>query len=152
MAGQTIAGRVLSGQSGLPIRGVSVLLIDSLGVATRTTLSDALGLYALLAPLQGFYTVRVQRGNFTSLATEPFHLSVGQRIQVDLHVPPPVHSLPPITIVAPASIPWMGVLAGFHRRRSRRTVSYASGFVRWSDSTTHCNAPAPSAPARREND
>lgn len=116
LAAQTITGRILADPSGLPVAGAYVLLIDSAGVVTRAVVSDSLGAYGLIAPRHGFYTVRVRQGNFASSASEPFHLSSRRRIEVDLHLPLPIHTLPAITVVAPASARLTGMLAGFQRR------------------------------------
>src|SRR5262245_4783342 len=58
VTGQTIIGKVLDDSNGAPIRVADVQLLDTEGTARARAVSDTAGLFRLVAPVPGKYTLR----------------------------------------------------------------------------------------------
>ncbi len=115
---QAVRGFVVSGTPMAPVAGVFVLLVDTAGTVSRAGVSDSTGAYALLAPVAGIYTLQVQSGGYGPFLSDPFPLPRGQTLQLDLHVPRRIYTLPAVTIAGEAGAP-AGVLSGFYERLDR---------------------------------
>ncbi len=118
--GQSVGGRVLTGAPERPLSGAFVLLLDSAGAVTRVVVTDSAGMYAVLAPSDGLYNIRVRHGGYDMVTTAPLRLRSGESVLADLFLPQTVFVLDPVTVSASATtVPTVGVLAGFYRRMAR---------------------------------
>ncbi|MFC1661715.1 carboxypeptidase-like regulatory domain-containing protein, partial [Gemmatimonadota bacterium] len=59
--GQAIRGTVLDNESGMPVDGASVMLVDLDQKIATGVLSDSAGAFIMIAPRTGRYVVRCER-------------------------------------------------------------------------------------------
>lgn len=83
-AAQTVAGRVVEAETGMPVASALVVLETPAGDRHAVVLADAQGRYTLPARAAGDYTVRAERVGFASGAPAPVRLEAGQTVQVDV--------------------------------------------------------------------
>jgi hypothetical protein len=78
---QTVHGRVTEAESGEPVAGAIVLLLDESGARRNATLSDASGAYRIMAPGAGTYRLRVERVGYAGTTSAPLRLQAGQTVE-----------------------------------------------------------------------
>ena len=86
VSAQIVRGVIAEADGGAPIPGVFVVLVDSTGRARTGVLTDARGWYAIGAAVGGTYRVRAERIGHASTLSEPFVLTAGNAITVDVRV------------------------------------------------------------------
>ncbi len=77
VAAQTVRGTVIEAETGSPVVGAIVMLLDSRNVRVGATLSDEAGAFTLGAPAAGTYTVLIERIGIRSLRSPPMSLARG---------------------------------------------------------------------------
>lgn len=78
---QTVQGRVTEAESGDPVAGAIVLLLDEGGTRRGATLSDPSGAYRVTAPGPGTYRLRVERVGYAASTSAPVRLEAGQTVE-----------------------------------------------------------------------
>ncbi len=86
-AAQRVRGRITDQDSGLPIGGAFVILVDTSGRSLIAVLSDAAGVYHLAAPVAGTYRLRIERMGHGDTTTELLNLAAGASVTKDVAVP-----------------------------------------------------------------
>lgn len=81
---QTVAGRVVEAESGLPVPGAVVQLLDGGGARVAAVLADSAGRYRLSAPAAGTYALRAERVGFATAAAATVTLADGQTLARDV--------------------------------------------------------------------
>lgn len=102
-AAQTVRGAVLQEDSGAPIQGAMVVLVDDDGVAVASTLSNEAGRFLLRAREPGRFRLRVQRIGFRDAESPVLSLDAGATVEREI-------------IAAPAAIVLEGITAQARRR------------------------------------
>ena len=100
---QTIRGRVLEEDTGVPVSGAMVVLTDSSGQLAARRLTDNLGSFLLSAPRAGTYRIQADRIGYASVLSPPLEPGPGDTVSYDIVVP-----VDPITL--------RGILVGAERR------------------------------------
>lgn len=72
---QVVQGRVVDAETGGPVAGATVRLIDASGEERSRTAADSVGRYRVSAPEPGRYTVRAEMLGYQTGETEPLLLS-----------------------------------------------------------------------------
>lgn len=78
LSAQRVRGLLLDSDTGLPIEGALVLLLDEAGDEMGGALSNDQGRFLLRAPGSGRYAVRAERIGFESVASAPIYLGHGR--------------------------------------------------------------------------
>lgn len=78
---QTVEGRVVDAESGVPIPGALVRLLEPSGRGVAAALADASGGYRLTAPGAGTYQVRAERVGFATAPAATMTLADGQTLR-----------------------------------------------------------------------
>jgi len=81
---QTLEGSLTDRESGLPVDGALVLLMDGEGQELLGRISDEEGLFRLVAPGPGSYRLRVVRIGYASFFSDPIPLLEGDTEVVHL--------------------------------------------------------------------
>ena len=84
LGAQTVVGRVLAPESGAPLHGVLVSLIDSAGVRVAAGFADEQGRFTLGISPGGPYTVRAEIVGRVTVNSTPFTLSGGESRTIEL--------------------------------------------------------------------
>ncbi|HEU5209233.1 MAG TPA: carboxypeptidase regulatory-like domain-containing protein [Longimicrobiales bacterium] len=84
---QRVQGRVTDQDTGLPVAGAFVTLLEPAGRAITAILTDAAGAYHLTAPAAGSFRVRVERLGHASTTTEPLQVGIEAVVTRDIVVP-----------------------------------------------------------------
>lgn len=100
---QTLRGRVLEEDTGVPVSGAMVVLTDSSGEPAGRGLSDNLGSFLLEAPRAGTYAIQADRIGYASVLSSPLQLGPADTVSHDMIVP-----IEPITLA--------GIVVGAERR------------------------------------
>lgn len=87
-AAQAISARVVEGESGRPVVGALLSLVDVSGREVAAGLSDADGRVVLRAWSAGEYRVRSEQVGFSSVVTPPISVAVGQTVERKLTISP----------------------------------------------------------------
>ncbi len=85
LAGQTVQGQLLDRDTGTPVEGALVLLLDEEGTRVHGYLSNAAGRFLLRAPGPGRFTVRTERIGFETVSSEPMDLALHQTFALNLY-------------------------------------------------------------------
>jgi hypothetical protein len=81
---QVVEGTVTSGDTGAPIRGAVVRLLDARGDASAEGVTDDAGAFSLRASAAGRYRLRAERVGYESVTSDAFDLAVGDVRHVPL--------------------------------------------------------------------
>lgn len=77
-ASQSVRGLVVEADTGEPISGALVMLLDADSTAAATAMSSSNGAYYLRAPAPGTYRLRADRIGYGSTLSEPLELAEGE--------------------------------------------------------------------------
>ncbi len=77
---QTVRGTVVDAESGQPVAGAVVVLLDQQGRRHGAVLSGAAGEYQLRAPHAGGYVLRAERVGYQSITSPPLRLAEGETV------------------------------------------------------------------------
>lgn len=97
---QTIAGVVLDQETGEPIEGVSVNLLDSGERAVAGGLSGATGGFIIRAPWTGRFQVRFERIGYATATSAEIDLIPGDTVDVEMRLSVQAVDLAPLTILS----------------------------------------------------
>lgn len=81
---QSVSGTLIASDTGEPVEGAMLHLLDSSGATVGSRLSDAAGRFLLLAPAPGTYTVRADRIGHASTFSDPLMLTGSESVAVEL--------------------------------------------------------------------
>jgi hypothetical protein len=139
---QLVSGRVLHATSGDGLNQAAVLLIDSIGSTRARVITDTLGAFRLMPPLQGTYRLRAELIGFRTYQTDMLPLALGRHTEVELRLAQEAIALEPLKVVA--SNPFhAGRLHEYYQRVEwTRRVGMGRVFVR--DEVERMNMPRPS--------
>jgi hypothetical protein len=119
---QIVRGTITEQATGLPVRGVGVLLRDLAARPRMAALSDSLGRYSMTAPQSGSYVLNFSRAGLNALDGVAVALSAGSEKVVDATLTRSVTKLATVDVVGesvverPAGNPHK--YDEFHRRRA----------------------------------
>lgn len=97
-AAQAVRGAVVD-DAGAPVPAAAVLLVDGLGTVRHSVLSGSDGGFALRAPQEGTYSIRVERVGFTP-ATATVQLAAGETAELRIRASQARVTLPPVRATA----------------------------------------------------
>lgn len=128
---QAVRGQVTNEQTGAPVNGVSVNLLDSAGVVLLLLTTPSDGRFELRAPAPGSYRVRFLVPGYRQLVTPMLNLATDQTIEYPLKLAPIAPRLLDTLLVEGKPVPRL--LAGFYQRRQVGHGDYATReeFERW---------------------
>lgn len=112
---QSVGGTVIAGQTGNPVAGALVLLLDASGQEVARSQSDPGGRYTVSAPGPGRYRLRFLVPGYRPLASAPFDLVAGPPLEYPLRLTAVAPELLDTLIVEGRPIPIH--LGMFYRRR-----------------------------------
>ena len=81
MAGQVIRGQLLNGETGLPLEGAMMVLLEG-GEEAAMVLTNGSGRFIIRTPGAGSFTVRADRIGHASTLSEPLSLSAGDTVDI----------------------------------------------------------------------
>jgi hypothetical protein len=130
---QLIFGRLLDDDTWDGIEGATVHLLDGLGADAARVLTDGEGLFRLISPRPGTYTLRAERIGYRTSDSPELHLMLGDTIGLDFHLSTEAVLLAPITVTASARA-WadrtrLVSMEGFLRRYERFSRSGFGEFL-----------------------
>lgn len=98
---QTVRGTVTDPESGEPLWGAVVVLLEGAEGETRAAgaIADEGGRYLVRAPAPGTYRLRAERIGFRSVTTAPFALGAEESLHLDLRAPVQAVALEEIRVV-----------------------------------------------------
>lgn len=77
---QTVRGTVVDAESGRPVVGAVVVLLDDAGRRHGAVLSNAAGEYRITAPRAGAYVLRAERVGYASIVSPALRLGEGETV------------------------------------------------------------------------
>ena len=86
VAAQTVQGQVAERHSARPLEGALVLLLDLSGVTRGGYLTNPAGRFLISAPGPGRYVLRTERIGYETVTSDPFVLSPGETLNLQLEV------------------------------------------------------------------
>jgi hypothetical protein len=115
---QRVEGLLRDAETGAPIGGATLRLLDAQGQAVSTGQSDARGLFTLRAPRPGLYRIEASRLGYREDATGTVDLTAGTEVEVELRLSSDAVRLDPLTVTG---IPRYERLeqSGFYARRDQ---------------------------------
>jgi hypothetical protein len=117
-----IAGQVLDDQTGQPVAGAMVTLLNARELRAGQTVTDSSGWFHLRVSAPDGYQLRVERPGYQGSASGMMTVSPDDTVQVELRVSTRSVLLAPMTVVAgPARLVSDQRLASFEWRRRRQT-------------------------------
>lgn len=121
---QVMRGRVVGDESGAPIGGVSISLVDSQDRVVKTTLSGESGLFVLQAPRTGRFRIRLEMIGYAESTSSEVDLLPPDTVEVELQLTVEPVPLSPLTIISdrrPLVIDTRLASWGYYDRRARFT-------------------------------
>ena len=97
---QAIRGLVLDADTGHPVDGVSVMLMDSDDGVAKGVLSNEVGSFLILAPRTGRYRVQLERIGYETTTSAAIDLLPPDTVEVQLRMSMEVVVLAPLTITS----------------------------------------------------
>jgi hypothetical protein len=87
VAGQEVRGTAVESETGRPLAGAFVSLVDAVGRTTVAALAEADGAFVLSGFQSGRYTLRVERIGYQTWTTDAFDVGPGGTVSRRLEVP-----------------------------------------------------------------
>jgi len=81
---QTVQGQLTDPDTGTPVEGALVLLLNEAGEEVGGYLTNQAGRFIIRAPEQGMFTLRAERIGYQTTTSDPFHLEGGQQFGIRL--------------------------------------------------------------------
>lgn len=115
---QRVEGLLRDAETGAPIAGATLRLLDGQGQAVATAQSGPRGLFTLRAPQPGLYRIQASRLGYREDATGTVDLTAGTEVEVELRLSSDAVRLDPLTVTG---IPRYERLeqSGFYARRDQ---------------------------------
>jgi hypothetical protein len=82
--GQIAQGQLLDAETGVPVEGALVLLLDQAGEEVGGYLTNNAGRFIIQAPASGTYTLRAERIGYETVSSDPFQLRQAERFGIRL--------------------------------------------------------------------
>ena len=98
--GQTIRGVIADRTSGLPVPGVTIVLLDSANASLASVLSDEQGKFTVRAPTAGLYRLRLEAVGFFSDTTADLRVVEGENPTQTVTFNRRIRDLPAVTVTA----------------------------------------------------
>ncbi|HEX2080929.1 MAG TPA: carboxypeptidase-like regulatory domain-containing protein [Longimicrobium sp.] len=113
---QRVNGRLLDAETGAPIAGATLLLVNEQGQTVHSVVSNGAGGFELRAPAPGIYRLRASRLGYREGTSRPVDLAANGVLSVELRLTSSAVQLEPLTVTG---IPQYERLAenGFYERR-----------------------------------
>jgi hypothetical protein len=96
-AAQVVRGQVHDQVTGLPVRGVFVVLADAKGTGRYGLLTDSTGQFIIRAPAAGSYQLTAQRLGYQTVTPTVFNLNPGEVRTIALELPVQALRLPELS-------------------------------------------------------
>lgn len=110
-ASQIVKGRVIDAGDE-PVGGVTITLLDTLGVEHRQAASNIAGEFIIMIPASGTYLLRASRLGHETIQTPPIPIGDGEVVEVELRLDAESAGLEPLRVVERRRETW--------RERDRR--------------------------------
>jgi hypothetical protein len=135
---QTIRGALVDDQTGSPIDGASVMLVDPDERVAGGVLSDSTGFFILTAPRTGRYRLRLERLGYHTTTSTEIDLLPPDTLQVEFRMSVEPVAVPGLTIInrdAPLVMDTRLARLGFYDRRAHYGVrgTASSHFLDYDD-------------------
>ncbi|MGD2215823.1 MAG: carboxypeptidase-like regulatory domain-containing protein [Gemmatimonadales bacterium] len=87
---QVISGRAVDADSGEPVEGVLITLLDSRDTPRADVVSDSAGKFIILVPARGTYVLQASRLGYETARTRPIRIAADEALELELqlHVRP----------------------------------------------------------------
>lgn len=120
LSAQGIRGRVLDAETGQPVAGATVEVLDAGEVALRRVVTDTAGGFSLRVAETGRYHLRSERIGYETVTSPPIDMVAGDTLVVELRMATEAVVLAPLTITASSRrSPWDRTLDEFYERQRR---------------------------------
>jgi hypothetical protein len=96
---QAITGRAVDANTGTPVEGVAIALLDSLGTTRGSVLSDSAGEFSIAVPAPGAYALWVNRIGYQTVQTRPIDIWGAETVEVEILLDVRAVELDPLTVV-----------------------------------------------------
>ena len=117
-----VAGQVLDDQTGQPVPGATITLLNTRELRAGQAVTDSTGWFHLRITAPDGYQLRVERPGYQGSTSRVMTVSADDTVQVELRVSTRAVLLAPLTVVAgPARLVSDQRLASFEWRRRRQT-------------------------------
>jgi hypothetical protein len=123
---QVILGIVVEEGSRDPVAGAEVALIASSGSQLSSVLADSAGVFRVVPPTAGAYTLQVRRLGYADYVSDAVAVERGETVEVEIRLGRAVIPLDPLIVTARTRD--TGRMAGFNDRM--RTQSFGRFFTR----------------------
>ena len=114
---QTIIGKVLDDASGAAIKVVDVQLLDAQGTPRARAVTDTAGLFRLVAPVPGRYTIRASLIGYTTTVSHVLDLKQGLELNTEVRLNTQAIPHEPLRVVAERTYR-VGRLGEYYQRAS----------------------------------
>ncbi len=81
---QIVQGQLLDAETGEPVEGALILLLDQAGEEAGGYLTNDVGRFIIQAPAPGTYTLRAERIGYETVSSDPFQLRQAERFGIRL--------------------------------------------------------------------
>ena len=113
---QTLRGELLGAGSDTPVSGGVVMLLGGEGETIRTVMADSIGLFTLVAPGPGRYSVYAEALGYLSFVDGPLEFAAGQGYQAQIRLELNPIQIDPLEVSAQPLNTWLE-MAGFYERK-----------------------------------
>jgi hypothetical protein len=117
VSGQAIIGKVLNDSNGEPIAVADVQLLDMQGTTRARAVSDTAGLFRLVAPVPGKYTLRAALIGYATTVSKPLELKEGLELNIEVRLNTQAVPHEPLRVVAERTYR-VGRLGEYYQRAS----------------------------------
>lgn len=115
---QTIRGHVLDGETGRPIVGASVLLVDTIGAVALEVLANDSGRFVIASARAGRFRLQARALGYYSVLSDPLALESRRTRYIELRLRVDAVELAPLKVVATPRITWLDDMGFYMRRES----------------------------------
>jgi hypothetical protein len=123
LVAQTVSGIVTEAQTGQPVEGAEITLIDANEEVQARTMTAADGRFAAAVPHPGRWFLRVERVGYAALTSDPLEIKPAEWLLLEVTLDARAVPLEPIVVAARRSIYSPEV----QRFYNRRDISHRSG-------------------------
>jgi hypothetical protein len=100
VAAQSIHGRLLDDETGVPLSNVTVTLVASAGDVVGKAFSDTTGVFVLDAPETGRYRIRARHIGYLETTSPPIDVVADEVVEVEVRMSADAIPLAPLTVVS----------------------------------------------------
>jgi hypothetical protein len=99
LAAQVVLGRVVDAESGRPVVGAAVTLLDARGAQVARVVADSIGAFGIRAGQPGTYALRVERIGYAEHRVDRFLLGPSEEVTIEFRLAPQGVLLDPIVVL-----------------------------------------------------